>query len=196
MTKALTELLAGSAVKQWLELHRNEPVSYRAKNKKSLSRKGVSKSVYLFCLDELRTSVDESYLSVLCVEVLQPGGSWTGLGMLKPTGISRSTSALSCWNDVWSVWATFASGCWFSFSLSLSLTLISSFPGMAQWWLLERRILGGGLDAHSLSLPLQLPVGLKSSMVLTGKEKEKEKKSGGWELSWPERSSIGRMSGC
>lgn len=55
---------------------------------------------------------------------------------------------------------------------------------------------GGGLDAHSLSLPLQLPVGLKSSMVLTGKEKEKEKKSGGWELSWPERSSIGRMSGC
>lgn len=75
MTKALTELLADSAVKQWLELHRNEPVSYRAKNKKPLSRKGVSKSVYLFCLDELRTSVDESYLSVLCVEVLQPGGS-------------------------------------------------------------------------------------------------------------------------
>lgn len=36
----------------------------------------------------------------------------------------------------------------------------------------------GGLDAHSLSLPLQLPVGLKSSMVLTGKEKEKEKKWG------------------
>lgn len=88
MTKALTELLEGNAVKQWLELHRNEPVSNQAKNKKkSLSRKAVSKSVCVFCLDEPRTSVNESYPSVLCVEVLQPGAVDLGWGCLIQQGI-------------------------------------------------------------------------------------------------------------
>lgn len=39
MTKAVTELLAGNAAKQRSDLHRNEPVSNRAKNKKPLKEK-------------------------------------------------------------------------------------------------------------------------------------------------------------
>lgn len=62
MTKAVTELLAGNTAKERLDLHRNEPVSDRAKNKKSLSRTAASKNAYLLCLDAVRTPVSEGYL--------------------------------------------------------------------------------------------------------------------------------------
>lgn len=53
------------------------------------------------------------------------------------------------------------------------------------------------LTAHSLSsLPFVLPVGLKRSIVLTGKEnEEKERGEVGGGLSWLEWASIGRMPG-
>lgn len=105
MTKAVTELLAGNTAKHQLGLHRNEPVSNWAKNKKPLSRKAASKIVYLLCLDEVRSPVSESYLSslLMCSDL---GLSRSALGMLKPTGDSRATAGFSCWNDVWNVWVS------------------------------------------------------------------------------------------
>lgn len=73
----------------------------------------------------------------------------------------------------------------FFFLSSLPLFLHSSFPGMAQWrsvvvvGVIGQWVSSSVLAAHSpSSLPLVLPVGLKRSMVLTGKEKEKKEGGG------------------
>lgn len=163
-----------------------------AKNKKPLSRKGCLKE-RLSPLFRWSEESSEWELSVLSARsdlslLLSAGNALNQQGI--PESQLLSLAGMMCeMCGFLRLWLLFFFHSFFAFLPPLffsrhGLVMVGRSVGRSGGWGgIGLWVSGNVLAAHSLSsLPPLLPVGLKRSMVLTGKEKEREKKERGVEV--------------
>lgn len=161
------------------------PSAIGAKNKKPLSRKGCLKERLspLFRWSEESSEWELSVLSA-CSDLsllLSAGNALNQQGI--PESQLLSLAGMMCeMCGFLRLWLLFFFHSFFAFLPPLffsrhGLVTVGRSVGGGGGWCTGLWVSGNVLTAHSLSsLPPVLPVGLKRSMVLTGKEKEREKK--------------------